>query len=266
MKVKRILITSDDGYDSLGVRLLVAEFKDKYKLTISGTKEQMSGVGGKITMDGGKWGLSEVDGVKALWVDGTPVDAVDCAFSHYGKIFDLVISGINWGANIGGSFISSGTIAAAWRALVLNFTKHSIAISWSSNPDAWFEKHDGNSRIPMSYLRYPGRVAGEVIRKAIEKQFWGASLLNINLPRKESKKIKFVEPLNDLSKYFKYPLNMDEKKGRYTYPPKYSDEMETDLVYDSAALMAGYITITPCRRNLMDEGVMERLRESKIEL
>ena len=147
MSVKNILITSDDGYNAMGVRVLASLLKNKYNLKITGTLDQMSGVGGKLSLKGGSFGITEVDGVEALYVDGTPVDAVEVANSYYPDRFDLVLSGINWGQNTGGSVVSSGTVSVALRALVIGITERAIALSWRLPGEHWTKRHNGDESI-----------------------------------------------------------------------------------------------------------------------
>jgi len=79
MDVQRILLTSDDGFLSQGLRALISELRGHYELAIAATKTQRSGVGGAMSIRGGAWGVAEVDGVEALWVDGFPADAIEAA-------------------------------------------------------------------------------------------------------------------------------------------------------------------------------------------
>ena len=76
-----ILITGDDSVRAEGsilVKRVVEKFAD-YR--IIATKEQQSAVGAKINLkNGGEWGTEQVDGVEAIWVDGTPGDSVYFAF------------------------------------------------------------------------------------------------------------------------------------------------------------------------------------------
>src|SRR4030043_988938 len=131
MRTNRILLTGDDGYNSLGTRVLIHHLKDKYDISVVGTKVQQSGVGGKLTLDRSfKWGLKKVDGIEAIWVDGTPVDAIEFAQGYFKKPFDLVISGINWGENVTPALISSGTFSAAVRALGVKIAGRAIAMSY----------------------------------------------------------------------------------------------------------------------------------------
>lgn len=97
MAKKRILLTGDDGYQSLGTRLVAHVLRENYDLTIAGTVSQQSAVGGKISLaDGFNWEKTTVDGIKAYWVDGTPTDAMELMGAADEEPFDLTISGMNW--------------------------------------------------------------------------------------------------------------------------------------------------------------------------
>lgn len=267
-KIRTVLLTGDDGYYSLGTRLLVHVLKDKYDLQIAATRTQQSGVGGKMSLQsGGVWGEAEVDGVPALWVDGSPVDVVECALTYFKKKkFDLVISGINLGANIGGAIISSGTYAAAYRALHINVCKQAIAISWNLSSEYFFKKHDINEDLKI-YQDYPGKTAKKVIDYAINNNFWSCPLLNINLPLKKSNKIKFTKFLFNIRDFYSGFVALDKKTHRYNYPPdgNFYQKREKNEV-DAEAVANGYISITPCKLNNLNEDVYLGLKSKTITL
>lgn len=262
MKIKTILITSDDGYNSIGVRLLTHLLKDRFAVFIAGTIDQQSGVGGKISIEkGGKWAIEKVNGVEALKISGTPIDAIEAADAYFDQKFDLVISGINWGANIGASLITSGTFAAAFRALGINLSKRAIALSLESPPSQWFAQYDPQKPIPNEIIEYPGMIVKKLIDCAIEKEFWGASLLNINLPKVKSNKVKFVQVLDNLTKYYKYPMELDSNTHCFKYADGLSNNLETNKSFDSVALSDGFITITPCKSNMTDDIAYNRFKD-----
>lgn len=262
MKIKNILITGDDGYNSIGTRLLVYYLKDKYNLKIAATKDQQSGVGGKINvLTGGKWGKTKVDSVEAIWADGTPSDAIECAVSYFKESFDLVISGINLGANISGSTISSGTLAAAWRSAFLKMAKKFIAISWYAPFHFIFKEHKYDDDL-KDFLEHPGKNAHQVIDLSIKNDFWGADLLNINLPRVKSGTIKFTRFLPDIKEFYQYPVNF--KGDRFTYPPGEMFDKNNDPINDGIAIRQGYISVTPCKTSLLDEKVFGKMKDKML--
>jgi 5'/3'-nucleotidase SurE len=258
MKKARILITSDDGYDAVGVRLLVRYLQSKYELKIAGSKDQMSGVGGKITSEGGSFELTELAGVEAVVVDGTPVDAVEVASSLWGSTFDWIVSGINWGANIGAALISSGTFSAAFRGLGMRVAKKGIAISWMVDPRYYsYGRYDDTRHLEDELWQYPGKKAGEMVDLAINQDNWGANLVNINLPRLETESFVMTHTLNDFHSYYK-PAELDMSKKLFSFPYGSADQ-KIDRGSDVATLMDGKISITPCVDRFDDESLFKKL-------
>lgn len=253
--VKNILLTSDDGYDSLGVRLLIAALKDHYTLKIAATKTQQSGVGGKIHLaEGGQWGRDTVGGIEAVWVDRAPVDAIHLARTLWGQEhIDLVISGINMGSNIGGAgLISSGTFSAAFRALGIKLAPRGIAMSWESPADMWMA-HDNHTKTHAEDLAaWLVPAAKELVSQAIQDDFWGASMLNINFPSQATTKAVFTMPLPDAGDYYDAVLRLDEAKGTFKYPFEEVNGKDLDASLDAGAIRAGQISITPCRSDMLD--------------
>jgi 5'-nucleotidase len=259
MNIKRILLTGDDGYNAIGIRLMVHLLKNEYELLIAGTKEQQSGVGGKLSIfSGGNWGTSSVDGVKAIWVSGTPGDAIECARSFYRQKFDLAISGINLGLNVCDCF-TSGTVAAAWRSVKLNLTDRAIAFSWDAPVALYNHDHKGKEKI-TDFLTHPGAAAKKVLNLAIKNNFWNSSLLNINFPKKLTKKIKFTQFLPHISDY--YP-DIDLYQGsqkKYSYPKvgAIKESFKAPDSFDAWAVNNGYISLTPCTPDLGDLSVYQK--------
>jgi len=266
MTIKRVLLTGDDGYKSIGIRLLVHFLKNKYDLCIAATSTQQSATGGMANIiKGGKWGETKVEGIPVLWANGTPLDVIECAQSYYKKYFDLVISGINLGANIGGALMSSGTFAAAHRALNLNICQYAIAISWNVLPTYWFKNHDINEDL-KPYLNYPGKIASKVIELAIKNKFWHGNFLNINLPYKKNNKIKFTQPILSLRDFYPYLINLNRTTHKFSYPKtkKAIKSKGNDLKFDSIAISNGYISISFCRQDMLDKEVYFKLKNKEI--
>lgn len=266
-RIKNILITGDDGYNSIGTKLLVHFLKDQYKLTIAGTKKQQSGVGGKLTFDQKvQWGETTVNGVKTVWVDGTPCDAVEFTWNYFKEIFDLVISGINLGANVTGAIMSSGTYAAAFRALNLPIAKKGLALSWNCPPERWYE--DGDLKMDLkSYLEYPGQAVKQIIDLVLENDFWGFELLNINLPLSKSNEVKFTKPLPSVTDFYSCSVNINHKEHYYIHPSAVtSKSKERSVEFDGNAIRKGYISITPCQTTFSKEDVYLKLKDLTIEL
>ena len=218
MKVRKILLTGDDGYNSLGTRILIHLLKDKYNLTVAATKTQQSGVGGKLTFNTThSWGEEIVEGVKSLWVDGTPADTMEFAQGYFKNKFDLIISGINWGENIAYANISSGTVAAAVRGIGVRLSERAICLSFKrGNASDWFRNHCLEDEF-KEFLKYPGEIAYKIINDCIAQNLYGARIVNINFPHEETNQIKFTKVSQNSTRYWHYPVNINYNEHTFNY-------------------------------------------------
>ncbi|OGG04780.1 hypothetical protein A2Z33_05710 [Candidatus Gottesmanbacteria bacterium RBG_16_52_11] len=266
MVVKRVLLTGDDGYDAIGIRLLVRMLKDRFDLQVAATISQMSGVGGHISVStGGKYGESEIEGVPVIWVDGYPVDAMEVVKSRGDAVYDLVLSGINFGANVSGSILSSGTFTAAGHAISVGLAPRAIVLSWFLPVEFWFKKHAADEDI-TSYLNYPGRVARDIILRCIAENFWEAPILNVNFPAESSRSVLFTRFQPKLDAFYRYPISLDPKAGKFSYPPTLASDPDTDTQYDTGAILSGLISVTPCRPTPADTDAANRMTGRKLTL
>ena len=111
----RVLIVNDDGIDSVGIRVLADVFRRDNEVMVVAPMNQRSGFSHSITIG------SEIDYVKAereytaYAISGTPADCTKIGVLYFndGAPFELVLSGINNGSNLGTDILYSGTVAAA---------------------------------------------------------------------------------------------------------------------------------------------------------
>jgi len=113
-------------------------------------------------------------------------------------------------------------------------------------------------------MDYPGKTACDVVEMAIRENFWGAPLLNINLPMQKTSEIRFTRFYPDLAKCFVYPLVMDKKSHRYVYPFEEQKDGAYGDEYDLVAMRSGYISITPCQTSPLDGGVYQKIKKDDI--
>lgn len=267
--IRRILITGDDGYNSIGTRLLVHFLKSKYELTIVGTKTQQTAVGGKLHVrEGGSYLETTMDGVSTFCIDGAPCDAMEFARAYFGKkSFDLLLSGVNMGENIGSGVISSGTVSASLRGLAWEIAPQGISLSWETPPEFFFMKHDEKESI-RTYLDYPGEVISKTLKCCFEQHLWGAKLLNINFPRVPAFAIRFVRFEQSLDNCYP-PVAIHEDSRTFSYPfshPLAELRKKKNPSLDVNALSQGYITITPQMIDWTEEELYSKLREEQISL
>jgi 5'-nucleotidase len=126
--LKRILITNDDGFDSIGIKVLAEALKDMAHITVVAPTNEKSACGHSLTLTK-PLRFIEVDDDSYKLDDGTPSDCVYLALNTIFDLIkpDLVISGINLGANMGEDITYSGTAAGAMEAVLQGIP--AIAIS-----------------------------------------------------------------------------------------------------------------------------------------
>jgi 5'-nucleotidase len=122
----RILISNDDGYFSPGIKLLAERLAEFGEITIVAPERDRSGASNSLTLDRPLVVRETAKGVFS--VNGTPTDCVHIAVTGLlDFVPDMVVSGINDGANMGDDTIYSGTVAAAMEGFLLGIP--SIALS-----------------------------------------------------------------------------------------------------------------------------------------
>ncbi|MFH2118739.1 MAG: 5'/3'-nucleotidase SurE [Candidatus Paceibacterota bacterium] len=265
MKPKRILLTGDDGYNSIGIRLLIAALKDKHELYIAATKHQQSGIGGKLSLStGGNWDETEVDGVPGIWVEGSPADAVECAQIYYKEPFDLILAGINLGINVGASIVSSGTYGGLMRGMGRQLAPKGIVLSWNVSGEFVLKKHDENESLEP-YQAYFGKILIPLFDKIFAEKMWGVDILNINFPAEPTNKVRFTKMDKNINKIFT-GIDLDYETKRFSYESSRFNIQEDNLRYDVGAINQGYISITPCAFEVTHFTTLQKLAKTELEL
>lgn len=275
MSKKRILLTGDDGYNSPGIRLVIAALRDHYDLHVAGTFSQQSAVGGSLSIENGfDWGLSEVDGVPAFWVKGSPSDAVELTTNYFGEnSFDMIISGINWGGNLGAAMFASGTFNAAVRAIATGIADKGIALSWDLPTELYIQHNNGEEKIE-ELIEYPGKMIKKILDKALENNLWESQMLNVNLPKQSTSTVKFTKIVPSVREVFAYNIEegkkLSEKQGGHfsygVFSGQRNHESKIGPTFDVGAVNDGVISITPIDLSLLNNKAYEKIKDQKIKL
>lgn len=161
----RILISNDDGYFAPGIVLLAEMLAPLGDITVVAPERDRSGSSNSLTLDRPLSVRRAENGF--YFVNGTPTDCVHIAVTGLlPQLPDIVVSGINYGANVGDDTIYSGTVAAATEGFLLGIP--SIAISLVA---------EGGG-----HLRTAGRVAAELVARFVKQPLTQPVLLNVNVP------------------------------------------------------------------------------------
>lgn len=161
----RILISNDDGYFAPGIDILAKTLADIADITVVAPEQDRSGASNSLTLDRPLSLRRAASGF--YYVNGTPTDCVHLAVTGMlDDIPDMVVSGINNGANMGDDTIYSGTVAAATEGYLLGVP--SIAISLVS-------------KTPTHYAT-AARVTRQLVERFQRQIFREPVLLNVNVP------------------------------------------------------------------------------------
>jgi 5'-nucleotidase len=161
----RILLSNDDGYFAPGLNILAEHIGKFADITVVAPERNRSGASNSLTLDRPLSVKKAANGF--FYVNGTPTDCVHIALTGLmDTLPDMVISGINDGANMGDDTIYSGTVAAAMEGYLLGIP--SIAISMSQHNSTHFET--------------AARVAVELLLHYQKNGFDSPTLLNVNVP------------------------------------------------------------------------------------
>lgn len=245
-----ILITNDDGYQAPALQALVGALSALGHVTVFAPDHNWSAAGHTKTMHKplrvNPSALS--DGTPILVTTGTPSDCVGLALlGIVPEPLDLVISGINRGANLGHDVTYSGTVAAAMEATV--FGLPAIAASQEV-----CETCEGDLDFAA---RTVARLAGQVLRRGLPPNVF----LNVNFPGLPPDQVRGIQ-LTQLGRrvYRDVLIKRFDPQGQPYYwiggdPPEGEPLAGTDI----GALAEGYVSITPLNLDMTDRAQLAEL-------
>jgi 5'-nucleotidase len=235
----RILLTNDDGIYARGLSALYDELSKDDDCLIVAPEIEQSAVGHAITLFRPLMVRSATKGGGFLGyaVYGTPADCVKIGIKELSdRVPDLVVSGINRGANVGVNLIYSGTVSAATEAVIMGVP--ALAISLDTHQEADFT--------------FAARFARKMVRLIKKSQSLQGSAINVNVPFLPEEKIKGIAVVrqgkgNIIESFEK---RTDPRGNIYYWVSGESLTADADLQTDVSALAQGYITVTPIQYDL----------------
>jgi len=247
----RILVTNDDGIDSLGLHELARSLTGLGDVTVVAPDREYSGAGaalGSVHLIRPEVHDAHIDGIETSWsVSGPPgLCIIYARLGLFGEPFDLVVSGINPGINVGRSVYHSGTIGAALTARNGGIT--GIAISQAVT-DWGVEGQAASEVLDKQIWSSAAEIARIVTSAVIENPPQEASVLNVNVPNLpltemagwRNTKIGF-EPMRSLSK-----AELKAKPGHsgsYKVDMNWGDPSPLPEDTDGGAVMKDYVSLT----------------------
>ena len=244
-----ILLTNDDGIHAPGLFALYQALKPEYDLCVVAPESEMSAVGHAITLSSPirvkKTRKKGMDFGYA--VQGTPADCVKIAVQELLDVPpDVILSGINLGANVGVNILYSGTVSAATEGAFLGIRSAAISLDTVKDPD----------------FSFAARFSREIIRFMVRTDLRDGIALNVNIPAVSEDQIQGVSITRQGTSRFieRFERRTDPRGNRYYWLTGEKFLENGNSENDSVALKNQRITITPIHYDLTAERELQRLK------
>lgn len=242
----RILLSNDDGYQAQGLRALADALADLAELTIVAPERNHSGASNSLTLET----PLRVEQVRPdmYYVNGTPSDCVHIAVTGLlEKEADMVVSGINHGANLGDDVIYSGTVAAAMEGRFLGYP--AVAVSLVLENGYHFDS--------------AAQVARRLIQHMIEHPLPPDTIFNVNVPDLPLDRIRGFEITRLGFRHKSEPAikALDPKQRPIYWIGPSGPGQDAGPGTDFHAIANGKVSITPLKIDLTDHRALPSMRE-----
>jgi 5'-nucleotidase len=236
-----ILLSNDDGYLAPGLKAIADELSGLARITVVAPDRNRSGASNSLTLQ--RPLRAEMTPLGFYKVDGTPTDCVHLALT--GLLTDepdMVVSGINSGANLGDDVIYSGTVAAATEGRFLGLP--ALAVSLTG-------KHE-------QHYASAARATGIIIRRLLQDPLPEDTILNINVPDLEWSEIRGFKATRLGFRHRAEPVvqQRDPYNQKIYWVGPAGQEQDAGAGTDFYAIRQGYVSVTPLQIDLTrHEGV-----------
>ena len=238
----KILITNDDGISSKGIYALWEAMNDIGETFIAAPSSEQSASSHSLTLSSPLRVkiLKRKNGFKGWSISGTPVDCVKIAIrSLMKKSPDILISGVNHGANLGNNIMYSGTVSAATEGMIMGVP--SIAISLASY-------ETDNYDVVKKYAK-------NIVTNVLDHGLPRDTLLNVNVPYCKLKEIRGLKITSQGNQYFtdEYEKRFDPRNNEYYWIKGQMIDEDQSIDYDGKAIQENYVSVTPLHFKLTNE-------------
>lgn len=241
----RILLSNDDGYLAPGLNCLAQGLTDLGEIAVVAPDRDRSGASNSLTLDTPVRAVHAENGF--IRVNGTPTDCVHLAITGLLQDEpDMVISGINSGANLGDDVIYSGTVAAAVEGRFLGFP--AIAVSLAGRKPTYYD----------AGLQAVRRIVAQLQREPLPRDL----ILNINVPDRPWEDIAgfMVTRLGFRHKAEPVVKSEDPRGNPVYWIGSAGAEQDAGPGTDFFAVRHGYVSVTPLQVDLTRHHALDALR------
>ena len=239
-----ILVSNDDGYRAPGISVLVEALAVDYEVSVVAPERNCSGASNSLTLERGLRACQLEE--NRYFVDGTPTDSVHLALTGLlKKVPEMVVSGINAGANMGDDVLYSGTIAAAMEGRHLGLP--AIAVSMDSSTPEYYET--------------AAKAVVQLLKDLKQVSFSANTILNINVPDIPWSEIKGFKATRLGNRHKSEGVIIQhDPRGEAMYwvgPP--GEAQDAGEGTDFHAVRTGFISITPIHVDLTRYQALEKV-------
>ncbi|MEY2631697.1 MAG: 5/3-nucleotidase SurE [Pseudomonadota bacterium] len=242
----RILLSNDDGYLAPGLATLAAALAEMAEVIVVAPETNRSGASNSLTLDR-PLSLRRADN-GFYYVNGTPTDCVHLAVTGMLEgLPDIVVSGINHGANMGDDTLYSGTVAAATEGFLLGIP--SLAISL-----------DGSAGVNFASA---GRVAKKLVKRFIEQPISEPVLLNVNVPDLPDAEIRGIQVTRLGKRHKAEPVvkTLSPRNETVYWVGAAGAAQDAGPGTDFHAVASGFVSLTPLQIDLTHVQQLPRIQQ-----
>ncbi|MBC8493183.1 MAG: 5'/3'-nucleotidase SurE [bacterium] len=229
----KILISNDDGYQAEGIKTLTQYLSKNHEVVVVAPNENKSAASSSLTLNQALK-PKKID-TNIYSIDATPSDCVHLALCGFLEDeFDLVVTGINFGPNLGDDVIYSGTVAGAIEGRFLGLP--SVAVSLAS----WEGKNFDTA----------GRVASQVVNQIHTSQLSHDTVLNVNVPDVNFDEIKGFQTTRLGKRHMSEQSIQDKDDASLYWIGENGKEADNGVGTDFHAISNNYVSVTPLQIDL----------------
>jgi 5'-nucleotidase len=252
----RILLTNDDGVYAPGLAALYQSLSARHQVTVVAPESEQSAVGHAITLADPirVRPLRPRSGLTGWAVRGTPADCVKLGLNELmPRPPELVVSGINLGANVGVNVLYSGTVSAATEAAILGLPGLAVSL---------------DTHQPQADFSFAARFIAHLVERLPLPGQPPLVPLNVNVPALPPDQIRGVRFCRQSRARLveEFIPRQDPRGNTYYWLGGETLGSEGGPETDFVALAQGYITITPIRHDLTHEAALSAMKSFTLEL
>ena len=268
----KIFVSNDDGYLAQGIKILIdflLSDKSMHEISVVAPDRDRSGASNSLTLSRPllpiKYDFAENKSTgnyvkNGYFLDGTPTDCVHVGITGLLKDPpDIVVSGINAGANMGDDVLYSGTIAAATEGRFLGLP--ALAISLALRHKSEMQQLESQLSADKIYFETAAQFVKLFLKQLNQCPLPEDSILNINVPNLPWQDIKGIQTTRLGKRHKSEPAieSKDPRNRRIYWLGPVGKQADAGPGTDFYAIEQGYISITPLKIDLTDEKLLESL-------